>query len=137
MGAHISAAMIQAQMLLKQGATAYAAAKQSGITQGAISKSQACQAIIKAIYTPASIRKAVKARGCTIDIEKAGGGWLITLDAPTGKLFVSSGCHVDCGIHGNGWRTQPDWACTYANAMAAIDCGFLECDDPDCEFCLP
>ena len=46
MGARVSAEMLAAQALLRQGFTAYAAAKQTGISQGAISKSAACQAII-------------------------------------------------------------------------------------------
>lgn len=47
MGARTSPEMLIAQSLLRQGFTAYAAAKQSGISQGAISKSKACQEIIR------------------------------------------------------------------------------------------
>lgn len=47
MGARTSPEMLHAQELLRQGLSAYAAAKQSGISQGAISKSKACQAIIE------------------------------------------------------------------------------------------
>lgn len=46
MGARTSPEMLKAQELLRQGLTAYAAAKLSGISQGAISKSAACQKII-------------------------------------------------------------------------------------------
>jgi hypothetical protein len=38
--------MFKAQEYLRQGMTAYQAAKLSGISQGAISKSKACQQII-------------------------------------------------------------------------------------------
>jgi Xaa-Pro aminopeptidase len=46
MGAKISAEMLKAQKLLRQGLTAAEAARKSGISKGAISKSAACQAII-------------------------------------------------------------------------------------------
>lgn len=46
MGARTSSEMLRAQELLRQGLSAYAAAKQSGISEGAISKSKVCQQII-------------------------------------------------------------------------------------------
>ena len=46
MGARTSPEMLIAQSLLRQGFTAYAAAKQTGITQSAISRSIVCQQII-------------------------------------------------------------------------------------------
>lgn len=47
MGARTSQEMLIAQSFLRQGLTAYAAAKQSGITQSAISRSRVCQQIIE------------------------------------------------------------------------------------------
>lgn len=46
MGARTSAEMLKAQELLRQGLNGYQAAKQSGISEGAISKSARCQLII-------------------------------------------------------------------------------------------
>lgn len=46
MGGKISAEMLKAQKLLRQGMTAAEASRKSGISKGAISKSKACQAII-------------------------------------------------------------------------------------------
>jgi hypothetical protein len=46
MAPRISAAMLKAQKLLRQGMTAAEASRKSGISKGAISKSAACQAII-------------------------------------------------------------------------------------------
>ena len=40
MGAHVSAAMLRARQLILAGATPYAAAKQAGISQSAITKSK-------------------------------------------------------------------------------------------------
>lgn len=49
MARRISIEMAKAQDLLRQGLNAYQAAKQSGISEGAISKSAVCQLIISEV----------------------------------------------------------------------------------------
>jgi len=49
MGARTSNEMKQARILLWTGKTGYAAAKETGISEGAISKCKVCQSIIKAV----------------------------------------------------------------------------------------
>lgn len=62
-------------------------------------------------------------------------GWEITLDAPAGKLFTTSQCHVDCSLQGDG-RT-PIWADVLQGLYEIIDAGFEDCEDAECDVCHP
>lgn len=87
---------------------------------------------------PSEIRQAIEKTGCSIEIEEAGRVYQIILDSPAGKVFKASGCHVDCSLHGNGFRRGTiDWKQTYADAMEVIGNGFYDCDDPECDHCHP
>ena len=59
----------------------------------------------------------------------------ITLDAPDGKLFVASSCHVDCSIQGDPGTTTTDWRAACVKLKSIIEDGFIDCDDPDCDQC--
>lgn len=63
--------------------------------------------------------------------------WRIELEAPEGQRFVSSGCHVDMSVSGEG-EVQPrpiPWATVRARVAAIIAEGFAPCEDPDCDIC--
>ena len=67
-----------------------------------------------------------------------GVGHALYLDAPKGKLWVESNCHVSCALHGNGHfdaLTSEDLALTFADVKSIIEAGTVDCDDEDCETC--
>lgn len=51
------------------------------------------------------------------------------LDAPEGQAFKSSGCSVDCSLHGAPGETSPNWPALTASLRAIIAEGF----EPDTE----
>lgn len=62
------------------------------------------------------------------------------LDAPPGKVFVSSGCHCDGSLshHPSIDGTRTNWHRAHAGLTAIISDGFRECPDgPDCDICNP
>lgn len=59
----------------------------------------------------------------------------LTLDAPAGQLFISSGCHSDCSLMGQPGQTSPDWRCLRVELRCILALGFVPCRDVDCEIC--
>lgn len=59
--------------------------------------------------------------------------WSITLDAPKGKIFRGSFCHVDCSLQGTTARV--DWDLAFRGLREILEDGFLDCEDEECEVC--
>jgi hypothetical protein len=69
-----------------------------------------------------------KKHGCTLEIDNSGGTWEITMEAPEGKIFNSSGCEIDSGIEGHGYINSKgnkiNWDTAYNDVANIIACGF-------------
>lgn len=64
----------------------------------------------------------------------------IILDAPPGKVFVSSGCHTDGSLCHTLERegTRTNWSGAHRGLSAIVACGFTDCPDGDkCDICNP
>lgn len=59
--------------------------------------------------------------------------WSITLDAPKGKIFRGSFCHVDCSLQGKTMKV--DWDLAFRGLREIFEDGFLDCEDEDCDVC--
>lgn len=60
------------------------------------------------------------------------------LDAPDGKVWRESGCHVSCAIHGHDYHgalTGEDLRKALADVQKIIDLGTEDCTDEDCDVC--
>lgn len=87
--------------------------------------------------TKTALIKEAQAHGCELEIDTSGYAVEIAMTAPRGKLFKSSGCHTECGLHGHGNLPgfKPDWNQTRKDMLRVIADGFDDCTDPGCEFC--
>lgn len=77
--------------------------------------------------TKRQAEKTAESYGCSLDAEYTGAanGWSITLDAPEGMVFKSSGCSTDCDITGNGLlKNDIEWYATIESIHSACACGF-------------
>jgi hypothetical protein len=82
-----------------------------------------------------------------IDVEYTGGRrshprtgepvcWEMILDAPEGKTFTSSGCHMDCSIQAASENeVVPNWGDAIHELQGIIALGFGECDESECDVC--
>lgn len=63
----------------------------------------------------------------------------LTLDAPAGKLFNTSDCHVDCSLMGqcDPVEITPDWNPLADALRGIVAAGFSDCADPNCDTCYP
>lgn len=59
----------------------------------------------------------------------------LTLDAPAGQLFISSGCH--CDFMGQPGETSPDWQHLRGSLRHIIALGFVPCRNERCAICHP
>jgi hypothetical protein len=68
--------------------------------------------------------------GCSLEIDDSGSTWEITLEAPEGKTFKSSGCSIDSGITGHGYintkGNKVDWQKAYNDVVEIISYGFYD-----------
>ena len=68
--------------------------------------------------------------GCTLEIDSCGSTWDITMEAPEGKIFKSSGCTIDSGITGHGCintkSNKFDWQQSYNDVIEIISYGFAD-----------
>lgn len=68
--------------------------------------------------------------GCTLEINNSGACWEFTLEAPEGKIFLSSGCSIDSGIEGHGCintkNNKFDWDKSYNDLVEIISYGFAD-----------
>lgn len=60
-------------------------------------------------------------------------GWSITLDAPKGKIFRGSFCHVDCSLQGP--TPAVDWDLACRGLREILEDGFEDCAEEGCEVC--
>jgi len=76
--------------------------------------------------------------GTSIEIDTSADEVSIILDAPPGRVWNESGCHISCGIHGHGFvfsGKRINWTATLADVISIIDQGTELCDDEDCDAC--
>lgn len=81
------------------------------------------------------------AEAADIDVTYIGGGkhprtgeivpYELTLDAPDGMQFVSSGCGCDCSLMGQEGQTSPNWATLCKELQAIIADGFEESEEDE------
>ena len=55
--------------------------------------------------------------------------------SPRGKLFCSSGCHIDAEAQNLTTEKSMDWPACLELLQQIIDSGFVDCDEPNCETC--
>lgn len=86
--------------------------------------------------TPSQIKKYAERHGVEFEVEgsASAGGYNVECWAPKGKRFMFSGTHF-LALPGDGYYTRPDWNQTMAALKEAIEFGFEDCDEPDCEVC--
>jgi len=71
--------------------------------------------------------KLAESFGCSLDATYTGAanGWMITLDAPEGKVFKGLDTTCDCNIFGNGLtNADMDWDRVEQGILEAIGEGF-------------
>lgn len=67
-----------------------------------------------------------------------GGAAMLNLWAPCGKVFASSGCHVDSSIDSLTDSGSIEWKQAFAQLQKIIGFGLDECPDmPNCDSCNP
>lgn len=73
--------------------------------------------------------------GIEVDHETGAPAYL-TLWAPPGRIFATSGCHVDCSVQSEGGPMA--WPRAYHEIEVIIGYGFPDCPEgASCDVCNP
>lgn len=86
--------------------------------------------------TPSQIKKYAAKYGVDFSVEGSAAQrtWNVECWSPKGKRWMATMTHF-LALPGDGYYTRPDWEETYAALKGAVEFGFEDCDDQECDVC--
>lgn len=86
--------------------------------------------------TLTAIRQYAVSTGLDFDAERNGREWSVECYAPAGKVWRNHGTHF-LALPSDGFYGTPDWGETLTVLTEEVTAGFDDCDEEDCDLCLP
>lgn len=84
--------------------------------------------------TPSKIKKLADQHEVDFSVDSTARCWSVECWSPDGKVWKATGTHF-YALPGDGYYTKPDWNETHVALKEAIEFGFDECQDKDCDVC--